>query len=171
MGHREPRAAVARRGGGRGGDASWARTSSAWCRGCRAAARPKPGDRALLAELDRLQVRTGYAGFWVAPKYTFLSEGRVVLSGELGPIVSWVHPAHAARVREAGPDAYLVGTGELATAFEARLSELACPFQRTDVSGVAIFHDLCRRVSLEEVAGYDLPAGPAEPPEPPDDDP
>lgn len=128
-------------------------------------------DRALLAELDRLQVRTGYAGFWVAPKYTFLAEGRVVLSGELGPIVSWVHPGHAARVREAGPDAYLVGTGGFATAFEARLGQLGCPYQRSDVAGVAIFHDLCRRVSLEEVAGYDLPAGPSEPPEPLDDDP
>jgi hypothetical protein len=128
-------------------------------------------DRALLAELDRLEVRTGYAGFWVAPKYTFLAQGRVVLSGELGPIVSWVHPGHAARVRESGPDAYLVGTGELASAFEARLNELACPFQRSDVSGVAIFHDLGRRVSLEEVAGYDLPAGTPEPPEPLENDP
>jgi len=128
-------------------------------------------DRALPAELDRLQVRTGYAGFWVAPKYTFLAEVRVVLSGELGPIVSWVHPGHAARVREAGPDAYLVGTGDLAAAFEARLNELACPYRRSDVSGVAIFHDLCRRVSLEEVAGYDLPAGPSKQPEPADNDP
>jgi hypothetical protein len=128
-------------------------------------------DRALLAELDRLQVRTGYAGFWVAPKYTFLSEGRIVLSGELGPIVSWVHPGHAARVREAGPDAYLVGTGDLAAAFDARLKELACPHQRSDVGGVAIFHSLCRRVALEEVAGYDLPADAAGEAEPPDDDP
>jgi hypothetical protein len=128
-------------------------------------------DRALLAELDRLQVRTGYAGFWVAPKYTFLAEGKVVLSGELGPIVSWVHPGHAARVRETGPDAYVVGAGDLAAAFEARLEELECPYRRSDVSGVAIFHGLCRRVSLEEVAGYDLPAGPSAPSEPPDDDP
>jgi hypothetical protein len=94
-----------------------------------------------------------------------------VLSGELGPSVSWVHPEHAAQVREAGPDAYLVGTGDLAVAFGARLNELACPYERSDVSGVAIFHDLCRRVSLEEVAGYDLPAGVSEPPEPLDNDP
>ena len=151
---------------------SWARTSWGSCPGCRAAARPKPRDRALLAELDRLQVRTGYAGFWVAPKYTFLSEGRVVLSGELGPIVSWVHPGHAARVREDGPDAYLVGTGQLATAFEARLRRTCVPLPaERRLGGVAIFHDLCRRVSLEEVAGYDLPAGPSEPPEPLEDDP
>lgn len=128
-------------------------------------------DRALLAELERLQVRTGYAGFWVAPKYTFLAEGKLILSGELGPTVSWVHPAQSARVREAGPDAYLVDTGALATAFAARLRELECRHQRTDVAGLSIFHDLCRRVSLEEVAGYDLPAGPSELPEPPDEEP
>jgi len=128
-------------------------------------------DRGLLAELDRLQIRTGYAGFWVAPKYTFLGEGRFVLSGELGPIVSWVHPAHADRVREKGPDAYLVGTGDLASAFEGRLKELACPFQRTDVAGLAIFHGLCRRVALEEVAGYDLPTGLAGASEPLEADP
>ena len=128
-------------------------------------------DRALLAELDRLHVRTGYAGFWVAPKYTFLSEGRIVLSGELGPIVSWVHPGHAVLVREQGPDAYLVGTGALAEAFEARLKELACSHRRSDVAGVAIFHSLCRPIALEEVAGYDLPAGPVAEPELPDADP
>ena len=128
-------------------------------------------DRALLAELYRLQIKTGYAGFWVAPKYTFLAEGKVVLSGELGPIVSWVHPGHAARVREAGPDAYLVGIGDLASSFEARLGQLACPYRRSDVSGVAIFHSLCRRITLEEVAGYDLPATPPEETEPPDSDP
>ena len=128
-------------------------------------------DRALLATLDRLQIRTGYAGFWVAPKYTFLSEGRFVLSGELGPSVSWVHSGHSARVREAGPDAYLVDSGDLAAAFEARLNELACPHRRTDVSGVAIFHDLCRRVTLEEVAGYDLPAARPGEVEPADGDP
>ncbi len=115
-------------------------------------------DRALLADLDRLHVRTGYSGFWVAPKYTFLAEGRVTLSGELGPVVSWVHPGHAALVRATGPDAYILDNAALAQAFEARLDELACLHQRSDVAGFTIFHALCRRIALEEVAGYDLPA-------------
>jgi hypothetical protein len=128
-------------------------------------------DRAILSQLDRLHVRTGYAGFWVAPKYTFLSEGRVTLSGELGPVVSWVHPGHAAQVREMGPDAYLVDRGALAMAFEARLRELACPHRKTEVGGLVVFHDLARRVALEEVAGYDLPAGAVAADEPPDAEP
>jgi hypothetical protein len=127
-------------------------------------------DRALLAELERLHVRTAYAGFWVAPKYTFLGEGRVTLSGELGPIVSWVYPPHAAIVREAGPDAYVVDDGPLAEAFEARLNELACPHHRTNVAGFAIFHGLARKVSLEDVAGYDLPATIGKSPEEDDDE-
>jgi len=140
-----------------------------WLQGRREA---EARDRAILSELDRIHVRTGYAGFWVAPKYTFLAGGKVVLSGELGPIVSWVHPGHAATVREQGPDAYLVDQGSLAAAFESRLRELACAHRRTDVGGLAIFHELCRRVTLEEVAGYDLAlAEPREPSDPAENEP
>ena len=139
-----------------------------WLQGRREA---EARDRSVLAALDRLNVRTGYAGFWVAPKYTFLSEERVVLSGELGPIVSWVHPGHSAMVRDQGPDAYLVGTGDLAAAFERRLRDLACSYRRTDVGALAIFHDLCRRLTLEEVGGYDVGAVPAAVPEPPETEP
>ena len=128
-------------------------------------------DRALLAELERLGVRTGYAGFWVAPKFTFLSEGRLTLSGELGPVVSWVHPAHAARVREAGPDALIVGGGGQGDALAERLAALGCAYRVTKVSGLAVFHDFCRRLSLEEVAGYDVTGGVPDPGEPPEGDP
>jgi hypothetical protein len=118
--------------------------------------------------LVREGVRTGYAGFWVAPKYTFLGDGRFVLTGELGPAVSWVYPPHSIRVRESGPDAYLVDEGPLADAFAARLHALGCGHRRTDVSGLAIFHALCRKVSLDEVSGYDQGEGgpPAEAEEP-----
>ena len=139
-----------------------------WLQGRREA---EARDRALLAELARLNVRTGYAGFWVAPKYTFLSEGRVVLSGELGPSVSWVHPAHAARVRESGPDAFIVGIGANARAFQKRLAALDCPAERADVSGLAIFHHYCRPLTLEDVAGYDVVAEPPDEGETPDGDP
>jgi hypothetical protein len=125
-------------------------------------------DRAILRTLEDLGIRTGYAGFWVAPLQTFLSEGRVVLSGELGPTVSWVHAGHAAVVREAGPDAYIVDSGPLADALEARFAVLKCPVRRTDVGGLAIFHGLCRRVPLEEVEGYDNALSAPPGPEPPD---
>ena len=112
-------------------------------------------DRAFLDRLAQLGVRTGYAGFWVGPKYTFLSEGRVVLSGELGPVVSWVHPPHAAQVRERGPDALVAGRGALANALAARLDALGARYKREEVAGHAVFHSLSRRISLEELAGYD----------------
>src|SRR6185295_9482413 len=88
-------------------------------------------------------------------KYTFLSEGRIVLSGELGPDVSWVHPPHAARVRERGPDALVVGRGALAEAMSVRLAAVGARFTREEVAGHTVFYGLSRRVELEELAGYD----------------
>jgi hypothetical protein len=128
-------------------------------------------DRALLAELSRLGVRTGYAGFWVAPKFTFLSEGRVTLSGELGPVVSWVHAGHAARVRAAGPDALIVGGGGQGDALSERLVAIGCPYRVTKVSGLAVFHGFSCRLSLEDVAGYDLTGGAGDLGESPEPDP
>jgi hypothetical protein len=123
-------------------------------------------DRIFLDTLARLGVRTGYAGFWVGPKYTFLSDGAVILSGELGPDVSWVHQGQAAVVRKTGPDALIVDP-DLATLLEARLAALGCGFERTDSIGLAVYHHLSRRVSLEDVAGFDVEAE-AKPPGEPD---
>jgi hypothetical protein len=129
-------------------------------------------DRAFLTRLAALGVRTGYSGFWVGPKYTFLSEERIVLSGELGPDVSWVHPPHAARVREQGPDALVVGRGVLADAMAARLAELGTQFKTEDVAGHAVFYAFSRRVTLEELTGYDLALAAArESGDPPDERP
>ena len=165
MGHREPRAAVSASRGPPRRPPSWGRTSWAWCPGSRAAATAEARDLALLAEIDRLHVRTGYAGFWVAPN-TVPRQGRVVLSGELGPIVSW-----GIWTRGAGPGC---GSGRLSrwhrgACGSSGAAQGACVSLPADRRlRRAIFHDLCRRVSLEEVAGYDLPAGSTEPPEHPE---
>jgi hypothetical protein len=129
----------------------------------RARADAEERDRTFLGRLAQLGVRTGYSGFWVGPKYTFLSEGGLVLSGELGPVVSWVHPPHAAQVRERGPDALVVGRGPLADALSLRLDALGVRYEREDVAGHAVFSGLSRRVSLEDLAGYDtgLPPPPS----------
>jgi hypothetical protein len=112
-------------------------------------------DRTFLDTLARLGIRTGYTSFWVGPKYTFLSDGEVILSGELGPDVSWVHQGQARLVRRTGPDALVVDPG-LSGALEARLSALGCGFLRTESIGQVVYHDLSRRVSLEELAGFDV---------------
>ena len=128
-------------------------------------------DRAVVDTLVGLGVRTGYAGFWIAPKFSFLSEGHFVLSGELGPDVSWVHGPHAAAVRAAGPDAYVVPQGPLVDAVAERLSAIGVAFTITRVSGLAVFSGLSRRVPLEEMEGYDTAAGRLAPsPTPPPDD-
>jgi hypothetical protein len=122
-----------------------------------ARAHARERDRTFLDTLARLGVRTGYAGFWVGPKYTFLSDGAVILSGELGPDVSWVHQGQAAAVRSAGPDALIVDP-DLAAPLEARLAALGCRFERADVIGLAVYHHLSPRVSLEDLAGFDVEA-------------
>ena len=112
-------------------------------------------DDAFLQKAQELGIHTVYTGFWIGPRFSFLSEGRLVLSGELGPDVSWVHPAHAERVRSDGPDALVVDQPDLARALERRLASLGVHHERTDVAGFAILHHFSRRVGLEELSGYD----------------
>jgi hypothetical protein len=126
-------------------------------------------DRDFLETLARLGVRTGYAGFWIGPKYTFLSDGGVILSGELGPDVSWVHQGQSHIVRTTGPDALVVDPG-LAAALEARLRSLGTTFERTESIGQVVYHHFSRRPTLEDLAGFDVeteprPAGEADPTE------
>jgi len=123
-----------------------------WLRG-RAPAEAR--DDAIVEGLARLGVRTGYTGFWVAAKYTFLAEGRFVLSGELGPDVSWVHAAHAQQVRTLGPDAYVLQGSDLASRFAGRLDVLGVRYERSELPPLTVFHNLSRVVRLEEVDGYD----------------
>jgi hypothetical protein len=123
-----------------------------WLRG---RAPVEAADDAFLRKAQDLGIRTGYTGFWIGPRFSFLSEGRLVLSGELGPDVSWVHPAHAERVRSDGPDALVVDQPDLARALERRLASLGVGHERTDVAGFTILHHLSRRVGLEELSGYD----------------
>jgi hypothetical protein len=129
-------------------------------------------DEAFLRTARELGIRTGYTGFWIGPRLSFLSEGRVVLSGELGPDVSWVHPPHAQRVREHGPDAIVLDQPDLVRAVERRLDTLGVRRERTEVSGLTILHHFSRPVTLEEFAGYDADqAGTREPADDMPDDP
>jgi hypothetical protein len=125
----------------------------------RARAHAQERDRTFLETLARLGVRTGYAGFWIGPKYTFLSDGGVILSGELGPDVSWVHQGQAQVVRTTGPDALIVDPG-LASALEARLRSLAITFERTESIGQAVYYHFSRRPSLEDLGGFDVESAP-----------
>jgi hypothetical protein len=129
-------------------------------------------DDAFLRTAQELGIRTGYTGFWIGPRLSFLSEGRVVLSGELGPDVSWVHPAHAQQVRAHGPDAIVLDQPDLVRALERRLDALGVRRERTEVAGLTILHHFSRPVNLEELVGYDADAGsPREPADEMPDDP
>jgi len=128
-----------------------------WLRG---RAPVEAADEAFLQKARELGIRTGYTGFWIGPRFSFLSEGAVVLSGELGPDVSWVHPPHADLVRSDGPDALVVDQPDLARALERRLGALGVHYERTEVAGFTILHCFSRQLQLEELAGYDAEAAP-----------
>jgi hypothetical protein len=114
-------------------------------------------DRAFLARLDALGIRRGSAGFTLATRYTFLSDGGVVIAGDLGPEVDWVYLPHAHRVATEGADAYFATRPDLAEGLARRLDALGVAYQRTE--GLpAVFHALSRRVELSELDGYDAGA-------------
>lgn len=127
-----------------------------WLRG---RAPVEAADEAFLQKAQQLGIRTGYTGFWIGPRFSFLSEGRIVLSGELGPDVSWVNAAHSDRVRAEGPDALVVDQPDLARALERRLAALGVSHERAEVAGFTILHHFSRRIGLEELSGYDADEG------------
>ena len=48
---------------------------------------------------------------------------------------------------------------DLAPALRARLEALGCRFEVAETMDEAVFHHLSRRVSLEELAGFDVQVG------------
>jgi len=111
-------------------------------------------DDAFLRELDALGVRRGHAGFTLATRYTFLSGGRVTIAGDLGPEVDWVYLPHAERVGRDGADAFFAARTDLAVGLSRRLTSLGVSYERTE--GLpAVFHELSRRVELDELHGYE----------------
>jgi hypothetical protein len=114
-------------------------------------------DAAFLDTLEAAGVRRGHAGFTLATRYTFLSEGRTLIAGDLGPEVDWVYLPHAHEIEEEGADAYFTDRSDLADRLGRRLNALGVTFERT--AGLpAMFHRLSRRVALTELDGYDAGA-------------
>ncbi|MCU0242350.1 MAG: hypothetical protein MUF51_07990, partial [Vicinamibacteria bacterium] len=112
-------------------------------------------DRALdvTDRLYDLGVRRGYTRYWVAAKYTYLSRAKMLLVGELGPEISWVHPRYRQEVRQA--DSFILDGKALAEALAARLDALQVRYQREDLHEMTVFCNLSRPVALSEVKGYE----------------
>jgi hypothetical protein len=114
-------------------------------------------DAAFLRSLEDAGVHRAHAGFTLATRYTFLSGGRVLIAGDLGPEVDWVYLPHAQRIEAEGADAYIGDRADLADGLSRRFTALGVSFKKTE--GLpAIFHGFSRPVSLSELDGYDAGA-------------
>jgi hypothetical protein len=114
--------------------------------------------RKVVASLDEKQIRTGYADFSIAAPVTMFTSERIVLSPALGPTPAYESEAHARRVRERGPDAYVLRPGDDAAGFAAFLRTLGVTF-RVELEPLPVFYGLSRRLAVGEVAGFIAQAG------------
>jgi 4-amino-4-deoxy-L-arabinose transferase-like glycosyltransferase len=107
-------------------------------------------NQALVRGVQRLAIRTGYADFSVAAPITMFTAERILVSPRLGPTPAYLSPSQEARVAALGPDAFLLRPRDDAAAFAAMLSGLGVGY-RLDTEPVPVFHQLTRRVTIEEV--------------------
>jgi hypothetical protein len=112
----------------------------------------------VVAALDEKRIRTGYADFSIAAPVTMFTSERIVLSPALGPTPAYESESHARRVREQGPDAYVLRPGDDAAAFAAFLRTLGLTF-RMELDPVPVFYGFSRPVAVGEVAGFVGQAG------------
>jgi hypothetical protein len=116
--------------------------------------------RRVVAALDEKQIHTGYADFSISAPVTMFTSERIVLSPALGPTPAYESESHARRVRENGPDAYVLRPEDDAAGFAALLATLGVTF-RMDLQPLPVFYGFSRRVAVGEVAGFITHAGAA----------
>jgi hypothetical protein len=122
--------------------------------------------RGLVQAVESTGIRTGYADFSIAAPVTMFTRERVLLSPALGPTPAYESEAHARRVAEQGPDAYVLRPEDDPERLAAALRALGVEF-RLETKPVTVFYGLSRRVALAEVAGFRGTDGP--PADPPDE--
>jgi hypothetical protein len=120
----------------------------------------------IVRSLEDKGVRTGYSDFSISAPVTMFTAERIVLSPALGPTPAYESEAHARRVAEQGPDAYVLRPEDDPERLAAALRALGVEF-RLETKPVTVFYGLSRRVALAEVAGFRGTDGP--PADPPDE--
>jgi hypothetical protein len=107
----------------------------------------------IVRALDEKGIRTGYSDFSIAAPVTMFTAERILISPGLGPTPAYESDAHARRVAEEGPDAYVLPPEDDPERFAAVLRGLGVSFQ-VETKPVTVFYGFSRRVRLEEVAGF-----------------
>jgi hypothetical protein len=109
--------------------------------------------RRLVEALDRLQIRTAYSDFSVSAPITMFTRERILVSPRLGPTPAYESDSLASRVDRAGPDAYVLPSGDDPDLFASELRRHGVSF-KTVLDPLPIFYDLHPRIRAEEVRGF-----------------
>jgi Dolichyl-phosphate-mannose-protein mannosyltransferase len=109
--------------------------------------------RRLLGALDRLQIRTAYSDFSISAPVTMFTRERILVSPRLGPTPAYESEALASRVDRAGPDAFILPSGDDPELFASELRRHGVDF-KTVLDPLPIFYDLHPRIRAEEVRGF-----------------
>jgi hypothetical protein len=107
----------------------------------------------IVRSLEDKGIRTGYSDFSISAPVTMFTAERIVLSPALGPTPAYESEAHARRVLEQGPDAYVLPPEDDPERFADALRGLGVTF-RVETKPVTVFYELSRRVRLDEVAAF-----------------
>jgi hypothetical protein len=107
----------------------------------------------VVRSLQQKGIRTAYSDFSIAAPVTMFTSERIVVSPALGPTPAYESEAHARRVAEDGPDAYLLPPEDDPDRFASVLRGLGVGF-RMETKPVTVFYGFSRRVRLDEVAGF-----------------
>ena len=119
---------------------------------------------AVVRALEDKGIRTGYSDFSISAPVTMFTSERIVLSPALGPTPAYESEAHARRVADSGPDAYVLPPEDDPERFAAVLRGLGVQY-RVETKPVTVFYGFSRRVTLQEVAGFRGEPSEAAPPE------
>jgi len=109
--------------------------------------------QAIVRSLEDKGIRTGYSDFSISAPVTMFTSERIVLSPALGPTPAYESEAHARRVADEGPDAYVLLPEDDPERFAAALRGLGVQYQM-ETKPVTVFYGFSRRVALAEVAGF-----------------
>ena len=109
--------------------------------------------RRLVEALDRLQIRTAYSDFSISAPVTMFTRERILVSPRLGPTPAYESESLASRVDRAGPDAYILPSGDDPERFASELRRHGVSF-KTVLDPLPVFYDLHPRIRAEEVRGF-----------------
>lgn len=107
-------------------------------------------NREFVRDLEGLGVRYAYTDFYISYKYNFLSQGRILMTSELGPEQTERYLPYRDEIAEADHVALIPRSFRMARRVGLRLDEQGVSYKRKDLL-YPVIYDLSRPVRLESL--------------------